>query len=131
MISHRIPDLDVWSNFVANHPQGNIFQTPEMYLIYKRTKNYYPIVVSNIEGGVLTGISLAVVQREISGFLGFFSSRSIIWGGPLVKRESSIPKMLDFYSKIIEKNALYTQIRNISDVPRTHKDFKLSGYNFE
>jgi len=30
-----------WSKFVYNHPHGNIYQTPEMAEVYKRTKNYY------------------------------------------------------------------------------------------
>jgi len=34
---------DLWSSFVYNHPNGNIFQTPEMYEVYKQTKNYEPI----------------------------------------------------------------------------------------
>jgi len=29
---------DLWSAFVYNHPNGNIFQTPEMYEVYKHTK---------------------------------------------------------------------------------------------
>jgi len=34
-------DREEWSKFVYNHPYGNIFQTPEMAEVYKRTKNYY------------------------------------------------------------------------------------------
>ena len=47
------PDKTRWSEFVYNHPHGNIFQTPEMAEVYKRTKNYEPItlaVVDDTEG---------------------------------------------------------------------------------
>jgi len=37
------PDKTHWSEFVYNHPQGNIFQTLELAEVYKRTKNYEPI----------------------------------------------------------------------------------------
>lgn len=32
------PDTRQWSEFVYNHPQGNIFKTSEMAEVYKRTK---------------------------------------------------------------------------------------------
>ena len=32
-------DIKQWSEFAYNHPYGNIFQTPEMVEVYKRT-NY-------------------------------------------------------------------------------------------
>ena len=32
-----------------NHPKGNIFQTPEMYEGYERTKNYEPIFLAVVE----------------------------------------------------------------------------------
>jgi len=32
-----------WAEFVYNNPNRNIFQTLEMYEVYKNTKNYEPI----------------------------------------------------------------------------------------
>ena len=29
-------DKNKWSEFVYNHPHGNIFQTPEMYEVYHK-----------------------------------------------------------------------------------------------
>ena len=40
---------DIWSEFVYNHPKGNIFQTPEMYGVYERTKNYEPIFLAVVD----------------------------------------------------------------------------------
>jgi len=39
-------DKTQWREFVYDHPQGNIFQTPEMVEVYKRTKNYEPISIA-------------------------------------------------------------------------------------
>ena len=33
-------DKGFWSEFVLNHPHGNIFQTSEMYEVYQNTKKY-------------------------------------------------------------------------------------------
>nr|HQG68051.1 hypothetical protein [Paludibacteraceae bacterium] len=75
-----------WANFIKLHPKGNIFQTPEMYEVYKNTKNYDPIFLAVIDDNdEILGILLAVIQKEHTGILGKFSARSIIMGGPLIK----------------------------------------------
>jgi len=43
------PDTKQWSEFVLNHPQGNIFQTPEMAEVYRRTKNYEPVTLAAVD----------------------------------------------------------------------------------
>jgi len=43
------PDTKQWSEFVLDHPQGNIFQTPEMAEVYRRTKNYEPVTLAAID----------------------------------------------------------------------------------
>lgn len=79
-------DRNQWSEFVYNHPNGNIFQTPEMYEVYKNTKNYEPILLAVVnEGNEILGTLLAAIQREYRGMLGDLTARSIIWGDPLVK----------------------------------------------
>ena len=39
-------DTNKWSEFVLNHPHGNIFQTPEMAEVYRRTKIYEPKTIA-------------------------------------------------------------------------------------
>ena len=43
------PDIKQWSEFVYNHSHGNIFQTPEMAEVYKRTKNYEPVSLAVVD----------------------------------------------------------------------------------
>jgi len=43
------PDTKQWSEFVLNHPHGNIFQTPEMAEVYRRTKNYEPVTLAAVD----------------------------------------------------------------------------------
>lgn len=109
-------NFETWALFLFTHPKSNIFQTPEMYHVYKSTKNYEPVFLSAVnDDDEIRGALLAVIQKEHSGFLGKFSSRSIIWGGPLVKDDN--PEVLDFilneYNKTIKKKAIYTQFRNL------------------
>ena len=91
-------DKNKWSEFVYNHPNGNIFQTPDMYEVYQNTKNYEPVflVVVNSKGEI-SGTLLAVIQKEYSSVLGNFTARSIIHGGPLIKNDDS--KNLNFVQR--------------------------------
>ena len=80
------PDTKQWGEFVLNHPHGNIFQTPEMAEVYRRTKNYEPVTLAAIdtEDDVMLAVLQAVVIKELSGVLGTFSARAIIQSGPFL-----------------------------------------------
>jgi len=123
-----------WREFVYNHPHGNIFQTPEMAEVYKRTKNYEPISLAVIDDtDNIIALLQAVVIRE-KGILGPLSSRSIIQGGPLfVEGEEGIKalKMLmEYYDRIIRKKAIYTEIRNMWDTSHILNTLSNFGYTY-
>ena len=125
---------DKWNSFVKNHPNGNIFQTPEMYEVYKKTKKYEPVFLAVVnDKDEISGTLLAVIQKEYSGFLGIFTARSIIHGGPLIKNDD--PAVLDFmlkeYDKIIKKKAIYSQFRNSWDWGDLKEIFKKNGFEYE
>jgi serine/alanine adding enzyme len=127
-------DRKKWSEFVNTHPQGNIFQTPEMYDVYKNTKNYEPVFVSIINDNRIEAILLAVIQKENYGLLSFFTTRSIIFGGPLFdfKKSSLLDILLKEYIKLIEKKVVYSQIRNLILQNNIQKElFSKYGYRYE
>ena len=131
--SHNVTQ---WSDFVYNHPHGNIFQTPEIAEVYKRTKNYEPISLAVIdESGEMLAILLAVVRYEMSGILGTFSARSIIQGGPLFVEDErgadALKELMKGYDKIARKKALYTEIRNMCDTSAIGDIFSKMGYEYE
>jgi len=123
-----------WSQFVSNHPHGNIFQTPEMYEVYKRTKYYKPVLVYLVnEKQELDGILLAVIQKEGAGLKGRLTARSIISRGPLVSDND--PKLLDKilkkYKNKIGKLAIYSQFRNLWDWGKLKNIFVKNGFVYE
>ncbi|MCE5348291.1 MAG: GNAT family N-acetyltransferase [Bacteroidales bacterium] len=108
-------DRTEWSDFVYKHPHGNIFLTPEMFDVYKNTKNYIPLFLAIIdENKEIQALLLAVIQREYSGIIGNFSARSIVFGGPIIKDNSyeKLDQLLNKYDQIIKRKAIYTQFRN-------------------
>ena len=129
-------DRSKWSEFVYEHPHGNIFQTPEMRDVYERTKNYEPITLATVDddGGILA-LMQAVVIREIGGFLGSFSARSVVQGGPLFvdgkKGTCALEMLVGYYGGLVYKRALYTQIRNMWDTSNISNFLNSAGYEYE
>ena len=128
-----------WSEFVYNHTKGNVFQTPEMYEVYKRTKNYEPVFVGVTDNsGDIVGLLLSVIQKEFSGPLSIFSSRCVTWGGPLIKKDldrenknAVLETILKEQNKIAKKKALYMEFRNLWDTSESKMFFVNYGYDYE
>jgi serine/alanine adding enzyme len=123
-----------WADFVREHANGNVFQTPEMFDVYNKTKKYEPVFLAVVsEKDEIQATLLAVIMKEHRGLLGKFSSRSIIWGGPLVQNDE--PAVLDFilkeYDKVIGAKAIYTQFRNLWDAENEIQIFGDHNYKFE
>lgn len=126
-------DRHRWSDFVYHHPDGNIFQTPEMFEVYRNTLNYEPFFISVIDKrGEILAILLSVVQREYKGFVGQLTARSIVLGGPLVKDNNTevLELLLMEYDKIAGEKAIYSQFRNLYDIGGFSDVFEGSGYTF-
>ena len=130
------PDTKQWSEFVYNHSHGNIFQTPEMAEVYKRTKNYEPISLAVIDDATdeILAVLLAVVIKEKS-VLGSFSARSVIHGGPLFinnKRDIDATLLiLKEYEKVVKQKAIFTKIRMLHEVPQLSPILKEVNYEYE
>ncbi|MFA5405560.1 MAG: GNAT family N-acetyltransferase [Ignavibacteria bacterium] len=131
---YKLVDINKWEAFVKNHPEGNVFQTPEMYNVYKSEKNYEPVlVVCSNQDDEIIGLLVSVIQREYKGLLGRLSARSIIWGAPLIKENNIeiLKIVLREYDNIVRKKAVYTQIRNLWNTDLFKKDFEAFGYIYE
>ena len=130
------PDIKQWSEFVYNHPQGNIFQTPEMVDVYKRTKNYEPICLAVVDSSdEILVVLVAVVIKEVGGILGSFSAHSRINQGPLFLEDGrgieAAKVLMEYYEKIARKKALYTEVRSIRNTSEFSNLFNGLGYEYE
>jgi len=127
-------DREKWSEFVYDHPYGNIFQTPEMFEVYKNTKNYEPVflAVENNNKEILA-ILLAVIQKEYSSFLGDFTARSIIFGSPILKTDNLdiLDLILNEYNNIVRKKVIYSQFRNFWEQKNETAIFEKHDFVYE
>lgn len=126
---------DKWNEFVYKHPQGNIFQTPEMFEIYKNTKKWKPTFLSVIDGNKnVLGIMLIATEKKFEGFLGKLTARATVWGGPLVvntEEKGEIFKLLlDALDKELKNEVIYVQFRNLYDFSDNKEYFKNNKYSY-
>ncbi|UCG30860.1 MAG: peptidoglycan bridge formation glycyltransferase FemA/FemB family protein [candidate division WOR-3 bacterium] len=127
-------DRQIWSDFVRDHPKGNIFQTPEMYDVYSNTKHNEPLLFAVVsDNGAVQGLLVAVLLREFDGPLGGLTTRSVVWGGPLVAHDdlNILALLLRAYEKEIRARALYTQFRNLWDIDKLQPNFLELKYSYK
>lgn len=108
-------DRTGWSEFVRNHPKGNVFQTPEMYDVYALSDHIRPIAVAAVENDKIVGILLAQYITNGNAMASWFTARSIITGGPLALNNDPeiIQAMLEAYKKQLPIQTIYSEIRPI------------------
>lgn len=109
-------NYDNWRDYVRNHPNGNIFQTPEFFEVYIQTKNYTPLLIAVLDKSKnILGIQVSVITKEFDNIFGYFTSRSIIYGGPLISNDNIeiLDIMLAVYKKKIKHRVIYSQYRNM------------------
>lgn len=129
-------DREKWSEFVHNHPHGNIFQMPDMADVYERVRRREPISLAVVDdAGEILALMQAVVVMEMRGFLGSFSARAIVQGGPLFvdgeKGKNAFVMLMRYHDEIVRKKVLYTEIRMLSDIPNFDSSISQNGYVFE
>lgn len=106
-----------WGEFVNSHPDGTVFQSPDMYELFIRTQRMKPVVVgiTDPEEGKVRGILLGSVIREMKGPAGYFSARTVIYGGPLLQQgpgEEMIAVLLDGLIQQVKYKSVFIQFRN-------------------
>lgn len=128
-------DIDdkLLSEFVFHHSRGNIFNTPELYNIYTKTKNYTPVFLTAVdEDNNILGCILCIIQKEDIGFFSYFTSRSIVWGAPLIKNDDVYITNL-LLKELVNKTkhrSIYIQIRNLWNTNEISKSFLLNKFKY-
>ncbi|PKQ66954.1 hypothetical protein BZG01_09130 [Labilibaculum manganireducens] len=126
-------DRKSWSDFVRNNLHGNVFQTPQMYDVFEQTEGFTPILIAARKNGKISGVLLAVIQKEIKGVPGILANRAIIRGAPLIDNEDEevLNQILTKFNEKIQTKALITQIRNWADTSNYKSVFLQCGYRYQ
>jgi predicted N-acyltransferase len=120
---------DRWDNFLADHPNRTVFQSPEMYDLYKEAPNFAPLVLGiEADGGILKAILLAVNIKDYKGIIGDLTVRTVIYGGPLISSDIENPaecadQILQALIEAVELRSLYIQFRNSFEMASLNSSF--------
>jgi len=128
------PSRESWADFVFKHPCGNIFQTPQMFDVYQSTPNNNAGVLAlQNDGGEIVALMVYTFISE-PGIKRFFSTRSVVSGGPLIL-ENNIEYatlLLSEYNKRVSKtDVIYTEIRNLYDTGALLPAFNSGKFIYE
>jgi lipid II:glycine glycyltransferase (peptidoglycan interpeptide bridge formation enzyme) len=126
-------DLDKWDKFINTHPNGNIFQTSKYLSLFTDLSKFETVFLACICDEEIHGILVSVIQKEYSGILGLITSRSITWGGPLLKSKNMevLDRLINAFDQIVSKRAVYSQFRNIFEMEWAKEYLISKGYLFE
>jgi lipid II:glycine glycyltransferase (peptidoglycan interpeptide bridge formation enzyme) len=129
-------DENIWRQFVDRHPNGNIFHTPEMFQVFNNTKGHQPKLHATLDdNGQVQALLLPVHVTLSNGLLHSLTTRSIAYGGVLCSKdqvgEKALITLLNSYSETINRDAIFTDMRNLSDTSTIQPVLTQCGYMFE
>jgi serine/alanine adding enzyme len=123
-----------WEVFVQDHPDGNVFQSPDMVRFYETTEEYKPVTLFAVDkDGRISGVMVAHIISD-GGFLRKrLTSRAIVTGGPLVKtgNEFCADALIMEMTRKVNGEVNYIQIRNLNSTADVSVSFKRHGYTYE
>jgi len=122
-----------WEKFVFEHPNGNIFQSPEYYKLILDSKILKPVVVILLdENKNIVGVLIGVIQKENIPIISYFTARCIVWGGPLVKNNNPIlvKTVISKFNKELKNKVIYSQFRNIFETNAIREEFLNAGFEY-
>jgi len=129
-------DEKVWRDFVNEHPQGNVFQTPEMFQVFSRAKGYRPDLRAAIrENGQVLALLLPVQVSLQNGLFRRLTTRAIVYGSTLCTPDAAgkeaLAAILKDYSKKASREGLFTELRHQSDLSAYQPIFTECGFSYE
>lgn len=134
-IVHTLND-QLWRKFVHNHPNGNIFQTPEMFRIFAQTKGHRPVLWAAVDGHNRPLALLLCVQITLmDGFLRRFTTRAVAYGSILAATEpegrAALQMLLQAYNRQAQYSYLFTELRNLADLSELQPALAQLGYTYQ
>lgn len=124
-----------WRHFVDNHPEANVYHTPEMFDVYSRAKGYRPFLWTVVERGRVLALHLPVQVTLARGPFRHLTTRDVDFGGVLVAQgecgRQALGLLLQEYNRRLPGSPIFTELRNGSDQGYLQSVLEDHGYQFE
>ena len=127
-------DIDIasWNAFAEANRYGSPFQQRGFYELCNSVTGLSADAAAVIDDGVIRGLAVVTRQSE-PGLKGFFSRRSIIYGGPLFEEGcvSALEQILDAVNRTAGRETIYTETRNLFNYSDYKSHFSAKGYIYK
>jgi len=127
--------LAKWEIFINSHEHGTVLQSPFFYNVFKSAHYYEPVFIYCTDDDELVGILLGAIIRESDGIKGWFSSRLVVWGGPLIC--SNHPQRNEIFNLLLHqlilttsKKTIFIQFRAAYDMSQFDDEFLKNGFRW-
>ena len=129
-------DERLWREFVDQHPQGNVFHTPEMFQVFARAEGHHPTLWAAVgNDGHVLALLLPVNVTLWNGLLRRFTTRAVVYGSvlcaPGAEGQEALAKLLHTYKHEVKGGPLFTELRNLSDLSAVQPVLQDSGFGHE
>jgi serine/alanine adding enzyme len=133
-VVQNLPE-STWRYYVENHPNGNIFQTPEMFHVFAAAKGFEPRLWAAIQGERVLALLLPVEVSLAAGLFKSFTMRSVVYGGALSgngdQGQTAMRQLILNYQKQTKHSVLFTEVRNLFEDRITQSTFQETRFKFE
>ncbi|GJQ60485.1 MAG: GNAT family N-acetyltransferase [Candidatus Scalindua sp. AMX11] len=117
----RTLNKESWHKFLIEHPNANIFHTPEMFEALNRAHGYQSTLWATVnDQGTILALFIPVQITLKKGILSHFTTRSVVYGSVLCSPRDEGERALDYllrdYLNQDNHNSLFTELRNLCDL---------------
>lgn len=125
-----------WRRCVDEHPQGNIFHTPEMFLVFARAKGHHPTLWATVDrDGHVLALLLPVQITLLPGLFRRFTTRAVAYGGvlcaPGAEGQAALALLLQTYIRQADGAPLFTELRNLTSMETVQRVLQEHGFAYE
>ncbi len=125
-----------WGEFVAEHPHGNIFHTPEMFRVFARAEGFDPTLWAAVaDSGRILALMLPVRITALGQLFLRISTRSVVFGSVLCGEGAEGAEALDLLLAEYVRNAngasLFTELRNLVSLDSYQPVLRKNGFEHE
>ncbi len=134
-VVHALPKEE-WRCFVKEHPDGNVFHSPEMFQVFARTTGHRPqLWAATDDDDQVLALLLPVHITLQDGLLRRLTTRAVAYGSvlhaPGPTGREALAVLLRAYAQETKREALFTELRNLSDLSAVQPVLDDCGFVYE
>jgi serine/alanine adding enzyme len=133
-IVREVPERE-WKRFVSEHRASNIFHTPEMFEVFRRSRSHCPELWGVVEKGRLLALMLPVEITLLAGPMRRLTTRSIAYGSVLCepgpRGAEALALLLESYKRAPHRQSLFTELRNLAPTDEIQAILARYGFKYE